>query len=485
MLKNMKKVTLYFLLVFCNLCCAEDNQALQIPDEIKKQVPKEHQARAFLNAILNLIQSTYVEKISDEKLVELALNNLFPALDPHSSYLSPKAYQALFEHMSGEFGGIGTEITIDGGFVRIIAPIDDTPAHKAGIRAGDIITHIDDELVQSMSSEEAVRRLRGKPGTVVKLKIKRINKDLFTVKIKRDLIKIKSVKYEILDDIAYIRISVFDQNVGSGLRKAIKEICDKLGKKLLGVVLDLRNNPGGALDQAVAVAETFLPKGKVVVSIKSRVDNASQVFKSGHKDELNGLPIMVLVNSATASAPEIVAGALQDHGRALIVGARSFGKGSVQRVIPLSKKSGIKLTMARYFTPSGRSIQAKGIAPDVNVEMVKLEPFKDIVFVREEDLHNALYKEEKPKEKKELSNEELDKELKKVERDDKNALNEAKGKPVKDNDADKDKSDDDYEPTLYKLSLKERLSMDIQLMHAFGLVKSWKSISAVCINKKE
>ncbi|MDR1032138.1 MAG: S41 family peptidase [Holosporales bacterium] len=474
-------------LIFChNFCFAADEPALQIPDEIKKQVPKEHQARAFLNAILNLIRSAYVQELSDEKLVEITLNNLLPALDPHSSYLPPKAFKALFEHMSGEFGGLGIEITIDGGFVRIIAPIDDTPAHRAGLKAGDLITHINGELVQSMSADDAVRRMRGKPGTLVKLKIKRVNKDLFEVSIKRDLIKVKSVKYEVLDNVAYVRISVFDQNVGGNLRKAMKEINEKLGKNLVGVVLDLRNNPGGALDQAIAAAETFLPKDKLIVSIKARNDNEQQEFKSSHKDELEGRPLVVLVNSATASAPEIVAGALQDHKRALIVGMRSFGKGSVQRVIPISKESGVKLTMARYFTPSGRSIQAKGITPDIEIDMAKIKPFKDVVFVREEDLHNALYKDEKPKEKKNISEEDLDKELKKIEQHDKLVLDKIKGKKAGKHDkADKQKADEDSEFDLYKMSLKERLSKDIQLMQAFGLIKAWKSIRSVCLGKGE
>ncbi len=471
----MRKVCLG---IFCSLilnlawsCSAKDEEKLQIPDEIKTNVPKEHQARAFLGAIFSLIQTSYVENMSDEKLVELSLNNIMPALDPHSSYLSPKSFKSLLEHTNGEFGGIGTEIVMDGGFIRIISPIDDTPAFHAGLKAGDLITHINGELVQSMSSDEAVEKLRGRAGTHVRIKVKRVNKDLFTVKIKREMIKVKSVKYEIFNNIAYIRVALFDQNTVPEMRKSLENIKKNLGKKLLGIVLDLRNNPGGILEQSVGVAETFLPKDKVIVSIKSRVKDINQVMKSSYSGGIENVPLVVLINSGSASASEIVAGALQDHKRALIVGVRSFGKGSVQQVIPLTKDSGIKLTVARYLTPNNRSIQARGIDPDIEVNIAKMEPIQEDFIVREGDLYNALDKQDKPK--KNLSEDEVKKEIKKVERV---GLMADSKKSSKENEKDADLK-------LRKLSLKERLEQDIQLMHAFNMIKAWRKISFTCCGK--
>ncbi|MDR2067479.1 MAG: S41 family peptidase, partial [Holosporaceae bacterium] len=327
---------------------------LIIPDSIEKSIPQDMRYPVFLQLIFNLIRMEYVKNLSECEITEKSIAGALASLDPHSSYLNEKAFASLRNQTDGEFGGVGIEIMIDDGFIRIISPIDDTPAYKAGLKCGDLIIYINDECINGITSEEAVEKLRGKPKTKVKLKIKREDKPPFDVEIERDIIKVQSVKAEILDNIGYIRISTFDKNTTRDTKKFIKE---SQNKNLHGIILDLRNNPGGLLDECVSLSDIFLDGGKIV-STRGRTAENTKFFSASAGDLTNGLPLVVLINNGTASAPEIVAGALRDNKRAIIVGLRSFGKGSVQKVIPLSEKTAIKLTVAKHYTPSGECIQA-------------------------------------------------------------------------------------------------------------------------------
>jgi carboxyl-terminal processing protease len=319
--------------------------------------------------IFERVRSHYVEKPDDSKLIEGAVNGMLNGLDPHSSYLDPKNFRDMQIQTRGEFGGLGIEVTMEDGLVKVVAPIDDTPAAKAGIRAGDIITALDDDPVQGLTLNQAVDKMRGAPNTKINLKIMRkgVDKPL-DIAVIRDIIRVRSVRSKIEDDIGYIRITQFNEQTADGLTKAIKEINEKIpADKLKGYVLDLRNNPGGLLDQAIAVSDAFLDRGEIV-STRGRDPEETQRFNARPGDLTNGKPVIVLVNGGSASASEIVAGALQDHKRATLLGSRSFGKGSVQTIIPLGPGNGaLRLTTARYYTPSGRSIQAKGIVPDIEV----------------------------------------------------------------------------------------------------------------------
>ena len=291
-------------------------------------------------------------------------------LDPHSSYMDPKSFRDMQVQTHGEFGGLGIEVTMEDGLVKVVAPIDDTPAAKAGVRAGDIITHIDDEAVQGLTLNQAVEKMRGPVNTKIKLKIVRKGADKpLDLAIMRDTIKVRSVRsHNEGDDVGYVRITQFNEQTSDGLKKAINDITTQLGAdKVKGYVIDLRNNPGGLLDQAISVSDTFLERGEIV-STRGRDPEETQRFNARPGDLTKGKPVIVLINGGSASASEIVAGALQDHRRATLVGTRSFGKGSVQTIIPLGSGNGaLRLTTARYFTPSGRSIQAKGITPDIEV----------------------------------------------------------------------------------------------------------------------
>jgi carboxyl-terminal processing protease len=319
--------------------------------------------------VFERVRADYVEKPDDGKLIESAINGMLTGLDPHSSYMDPKSMREMQVQTRGEFGGLGIEVTMEEGVVKVVAPIDDTPAAKAGIMANDYITHIDDKPVQGLTLDQAVEKMRGPANTKTKLKIVRKGQDKpIEVSITRKIIHVSSVRARLEgDDIGFLRVTQFSEQTSDTLKKAIADLSTQSGNKLRGFIVDLRNNPGGLLDQAISVSDAFLEKGEIV-STRGRVASESQRFNAHAGDLTKGKPVIVLINGGSASASEIVAGALQDHKRATVVGTRSFGKGSVQAIIPLGSGNGaLRLTTARYFTPSGRSIQAKGISPDIEV----------------------------------------------------------------------------------------------------------------------
>jgi carboxyl-terminal processing protease len=320
--------------------------------------------------VFERVRSDYVEKPDDAKLIEASINGMMAGLDPHSRYMNDKAWRDMQETTRGEFGGLGIEVTMEDGLVKVVAPIDDTPAAKAGIQSGDLITQIDDDVVQGLTLEQAVNKMKGPINTTTRLKIVRKGADQpIDVSITREVIRVQAVRYHVEGgDIGYIRITQFNEQTTDGLRKAINDIAKQIPQdKLAGYVVDLRNNPGGLLDQAVSVSGTFLTRGEVV-STRGRTPEETQRFTARTGDMIKGKPLVVLINGGSASASEIVAGALHDHKRATLIGTRSFGKGSVQTIIPLGAGNGaMALTTARYFTPSGHSIQAKGITPDIEV----------------------------------------------------------------------------------------------------------------------
>jgi carboxyl-terminal processing protease len=320
--------------------------------------------------VFERVRADYVEKPDDSKLIESAINGMLAGLDPHSSYMDPKNFRDMQVQTRGEFGGLGIEVTMEDGLIKVIAPIDDTPAKRAGVMANDLITKLDDEQVQGLTLNQAVEKMRGPVNTKIKLTIVRKGQEKpIEVSITRDIIRVRSVRSRVEgDDIGYIRLSQFSEQTTEGLKKAISDITAKVANdKLKGYILDLRNNPGGLLDQAISVSDAFLQKGEVV-STRGRNAEETQRFNARAGDLTNNKPLIVLINGGSASASEIVAGALQDHRRATVLGTRSFGKGSVQTIIPLGSGNGaLRLTTARYFTPSGRSIQAKGITPDIEV----------------------------------------------------------------------------------------------------------------------
>jgi carboxyl-terminal processing protease len=342
--------------------------------------------------VFQRVREAYVEEVSEKDLVKSAINGMLANLDPHSSFLNNDDFEDMQVQTKGTFGGLGIEVTMEDGFVKVVSPIDDTPADKANIQSGDLIIGIDGEGVYGFTLDEAVEKLRGKIGEPVFITIRRGKKDPFEVEIIRDEIKISSVKNEIFDNIGYIRLTTFSQQTTPGLVKAVQGFKKELGDKLQGIVLDLRNNPGGLLSEAISVSDSFLELGEIV-STRGRDGKDSTHHYSRPGDITNGLPLVVLINSGSASASEIVAGALKDHKRAVVLGTRSFGKGSVQTVIPLPGHGAMRLTTARYYTPSGISIQAKGIAPDIEVKVSKIEPI-DFGIVREEDIRGALDKNE-------------------------------------------------------------------------------------------
>ena len=323
--------------------------------------------------VFERVRAEYVDDVSDDSLVESAINGMLTSLDPHSNYLNTKNFNDMKVQTRGEFGGLGIEVSMENGLVKVVSPIDDTPAARAGLKPGDLITHLDGDPVQGMTLPEAVEKMRGPVSSEIKLTIRREGKDPFDVKLIRATVKIQSVRSHLEgDNIAYIRITTFNEQTDVGLNNAIKNLKQQAGGKLLGVILDLRNDPGGLLDQAVAVADAFLEKGEIV-STRGRRSEDAQRYNARPGDIAAGLPIAILINGGSASASEIVAGALQDHHRAILLGTKSFGKGSVQTIIPLPGHGAMRLTTARYYTPSGRSIQAKGIDPDIVVEAAKIE----------------------------------------------------------------------------------------------------------------
>lgn len=342
--------------------------------------------------VFERVRANYVDPVTDKELIEYALNGMLSNLDPHSSYLTEKDFGDMQVQTKGEFGGLGIEVTMDNGFVKVVSPIDDTPAFKAGLLAGDYITHIDDKPVMGMTLNDAVDKMRGKVGTSITLKIRREGVDeALDFKLKRDIIRIKSVRYHVeQDNIGYIRVTTFNQNTVDGVEAAIADIKKQVGEeKLLGYVLDLRNNPGGLLDQAIGLSDIFLDKGEIV-STRGRNEEDTKRDNATPGDLTDGKPIAVLINGGSASASEIVSGALQDHRRAILLGTKTFGKGSVQTVIPLPGNGAMRLTTARYYTPSGRSIQAMGIEPDIIVEQAKIETISSAGDIHEADLPGAL-----------------------------------------------------------------------------------------------
>ena len=323
--------------------------------------------------ILNRVKVDYVEPVTDEALLENAVRGMLAGLDPHSSYLDKEEFAEVNVQTSGKFGGLGIEVQMLNGFVKVIAPIDETPAAKAGVQPGDLIVKIDDTPVKGMSLTDAVKRMRGEPGSKITLTIVREGVEPLVLEMKRDIINVSSVRSRMLEPgLAYLRVTTFSTLTGKTLADEMKKLRKQApGGVIKGLVLDLRNNPGGVLNAAIEVSDAFLDKG-TIVSIKGRVSDANREYNATPGDTIDGKPIVVLVNGGSASASEIVAGALQDHQRALVVGSQTFGKGSVQTILPLQNDSAIKLTTARYYTPKGRSIQAEGIEPDITIRPVKV-----------------------------------------------------------------------------------------------------------------
>src|SRR5580700_10226053 len=322
--------------------------------------------------VFERVRAEYVDEVSDDTLVESAINGMLTSLDPHSNYLNTKNFNDMKVQTRGEFGGLGIEVSMENGVVKVVSPIDDTPAAHAGLKPGDLITHIDGQPVQGLTLPEAVEKMRGPINSDINLTIRREGREPFDVKLTRANIKIQSVRSHIeSNNVAYIRVTSFNEQTDVGLNNAMKTLKQEANNKLVGVVLDLRNNPGGLLDQAVSVSDDFLDKGEIVSTRGRRADDA-QRYNARPGDIASGLPMAVLINGGSASASEIVAGALQDHHRAVVIGTKSFGKGSVQTIIPLAGHGAMRLTTARYYTPSGRSIQARGIDPDIVVEAAKI-----------------------------------------------------------------------------------------------------------------
>ena len=345
-----------------------------------------YNALNLFGEVFEKVRADYVDKVGDNKLIGAAINGMLTALDPHSNYLDRKDFNDMKVQTRGEFGGLGIEVSMENGLVKVVSPIDDTPAAHAGVKPGDLITGIDGKPVRGMTLPQAVQKMRGPVNSEIKLTIERKGQKPFDVELTRAIIKIQSVKWHLVgNDIGYIRITAFSEQTDSGLKTAMEKLKEKAGSKLTGLIVDLRNNPGGLLDQAVAVANGFLDKGEIVSTRGRRTEDAQRYNARPGNDISGGLPMVVLINGGSASASEIVAGALKDHHRAILLGTRSFGKGSVQTIIPLPGHGAMRLTTARYYTPSGRSIQAEGIEPDILVAAAKIEiaPGKDDLKVAE------------------------------------------------------------------------------------------------------
>ena len=385
-MNNWKKAVLWSCLVLMPFAVVS---AKETPVE-KKSLPLK-ELRIFAE-VFGRIQQDYVEPVSDRELLDYAIRGMLEGLDPHSAYLDEEHFKELQEGTSGEFGGLGIEVGVEDGFIKVISPIDDTPAQKAGIQAGDLIIRLDGRPVKDMGLNDAIKIMRGKPGSRIKLTVQRSGEHKpLEFDITRAVIKQASVKSRELEPgFAYVRLAQFQAPTAEDMLAAINKIRKQYGKPLKGLVLDLRNNPGGVLQGAVAVSDAFLEKGLIVYT-QGRGDADALKFNARPGDVLNGAPLVVLVNEGSASASEIVAGALQDHSRAVIMGRTTFGKGSVQTIVPISSKIAIKLTTARYYTPNGRSIQAEGIQPDIELSKVKLEKLKkNVLQVKEADLADHL-----------------------------------------------------------------------------------------------
>ena len=347
---------LIFLILIVNSSHAENNKDL-------------YEKLDSFGDVFDLIQKNYVEDVEDEKVIEFAINGMLQALDPHSGYMNTDQYIEMQEETEGEFGGLGIEVSMENGFIKIITPIDDTPAAKAGVMPGDYITHINGESIQGQSLQESVEKLRGLVGTSVEISIARAGEDEVLIKSnKRAIITVQAVKFRREDNVGYIRLISFSEQAGKGIKKAIKDLQKEIGEKnISGFILDLRNNPGGLLGQSIDVTNHFLSSGEIV-STKGRDKRNIARFDASKGDLTNGKPLVILINEGSASASEIVAGALQDHKRAIILGAQSYGKGSVQTIFPLNDKSAIRMTTALYYTPSGDSIHKVGVTPDIEVK---------------------------------------------------------------------------------------------------------------------
>ena len=363
--------------------------ALPTPQKASAQDNEEaYRQLSLFGDVFERVRNEYVEEKTDKEIIEAAINGMLTSLDPHSGYLPDDNFEAMQVQTRGRFGGLGIEVTMDKGFVKVVSPIDDTPASAAGIQPEDFIIAIDGDSVLGKTLSEAVDVLRGPIGSEVTITVQRGQEEPFDVLIVRDEIKIKSVRHEIYDNVGYIRITTFSEQTTPGLMNAIDTITKEEGDALKGFILDLRNNPGGLLSEAISVSDAFLEGGEIV-STRGREDSQTQHAYARPGDIANGMPLIVLINSGSASASEIVAGALKDHKRAILMGTRSFGKGSVQSIIPMPGHGAIRLTTARYYTPSGISIQAKGVSPDIEVELARIEKL-DGGRYREEDLQGAL-----------------------------------------------------------------------------------------------
>tara|TARA_Y100001970_G_scaffold67126_1_gene85540 strand:- start:821 stop:2113 length:1293 start_codon:yes stop_codon:yes gene_type:complete len=404
---------------------------LSFPTSSKQKSKETYEYLDLFGQVFDRVRSSYVDDVSDEELIEKAIDGMLTGLDPHSGYMDEEIWQEMQMDTKGKFGGLGIEITMEEGFIKIISPIEDTPAYKAGVMAGDYIIQIDETPVFGLTLNEAVELLRGEIGDPVIITISREGLEPFELKIVRDTIKIQSVKFEIYEDIGYLRITSFTEQTESGLKKSIKKIQEKLKNKEKGYILDIRSNPGGLLNQAVKVTDIFLDRGEIV-STRGRNKKDIQRYRARDGDLINGLPIVIIINGGSASAAEIVAGAIQDHRRGIVVGTKSFGKGSVQTIIPFQDTSldgirGIRLTTARYYTPSGVSIQGKGIEPDIKIEQGTFESYNYKTY-SESDLKDSL---------------------------------------DKDKDKDKDEENGEGELSLFE----EKISKDFQLRQAIDLIK--------------
>jgi len=364
----------FFLGAVCSVALMGTVALLAVPDSHPNAANSEtYRQLNLFGDVFERIRADYVTPVNDSELVEAAINGMLTSLDPHSSYMNQKAYREMQVQTRGEFGGLGIEVTMENNFVKVVSPIDDTPAARAGVKSGDFITQIDGQTVVGLTLADAVERMRGPVNSNITLTLQRSGQEKpFDVVLTRAVIKVQSVRSHREGNVGYIRITAFNEQTESGLQKAIEKLKAEVGPNLQGYVIDLRNNPGGLLDQAIAVSDTFLSQGEIVSTRGRRPDDA-QRYNAHRGDMADGKPLVVLINGGSASASEIVAGALQDHRRAILLGTRSFGKGSVQTIMPLQGFGALRLTTARYYTPSGRSIQAKGIDPDIEVQPAKIE----------------------------------------------------------------------------------------------------------------
>jgi carboxyl-terminal processing protease len=416
--------------------------------------------------VFERVREEYVEEPDSVELIESAINGMLTDLDPHSSYLSLKDFKEMRIQTKGEFGGLGIEVTMRQGMVYIVSPIDDTPAFKAGLQSGDYISHIDGESVQGMALSDAVKKMRGKPKTNIVLTILRKGEtEPFDVTVTRDVITIKSASARAEGNVAYLRVTSFSEQTDVGLQEKLSEIQEELGDDLQGVVLDLRNNPGGLLNQAIAVSDMFLERGEIV-STRGRDPKSATRFNAEPGDAINGLPMVVLINGGSASASEIVAGALQDHKRAIVMGTQSFGKGSVQTVIPLPNDSAIKLTTSRYYTPSGTSIQAKGITPDILVGRAEIKILDEVNRTTEASFRGHLEGDEEKKEREIKEKEMTKEEREKSEKAAKKILN---GVEASDEESEEEK-------TLYEKDYQ--LGRALDLVHGLYLSRQANTVTA-------